>query len=34
MIPIIEKVIESCETKDNLSEIGLLDGLTVAIWNL
>ena len=34
MIPIIEKVIESCEIKDNLSEIGLLAGLTVAIHGI
>ena len=32
MIPIIEKVISSCETKDTMSEIGLLAGLVVAVY--
>jgi len=32
MIPIIEKTIQRCETKDAMSEIGLLSGLIVAIY--
>lgn len=32
MIPIVEKAIESCDTKDALSEVGLLAGLAVAIY--
>lgn len=32
MIPIIEDIVRSCETKDLLSEIGFLGGTLVAIY--
>ena len=34
MIPIIQDIVKSCETKDTLSEFGFLGGLLVAGYGL